>query len=64
MAPRNQRNPVDDFIKAVSDKRVQSLVANIFEGQLKSALQEIEELKRINAQQTETINKLSAELAR
>ena len=62
MSPRNQRNPVDDFIKALSDKRVQNLVANIFEGQLKSALQEIEELKRINAQQTETINKLSAEL--
>ena len=58
-----QRNdPVEDFVTALSDKRVKDLMANIFEEQLKSALLEIESLKNINAQQSETINKLNMEL--
>ena len=42
----SQRNdPVEDFVTALSDKKVKDLMASIFEDQRKSALLEIENLK-------------------
>lgn len=60
MSRRN--DPVDDFIRALSDKRVKELLGSIFDDQLKAALLEIEDLKRQNAQQSEQINDLVSEL--
>ena len=45
-------DPVEDMIKALSDKRVKELLCGIFEDQLKTALSEIHELKRQNQEQT------------
>ena len=60
MSRRN--DPVDDFIRALSDKRVKELLGGIFDDQLKAALLEIDELKRENARQSEQIKELVSDL--
>ena len=60
MSRRN--DPVDDFIRALSDERVKELLSGIFDDQLKAALLEIDELKRQNARETKQIEGLISEL--
>lgn len=56
-------NPTEAFIKALSDNTVQKLIGDIFEQRLKSALLEIEHLKKESADQRETISRLAENLS-
>ena len=56
-------DPVEDFIRVLSDKRVQDLIGNIIENRMKDYLTEIENLKRENQEQQYQITHLNKELS-
>ena len=57
-----RNNPIEDFVRALSDKRVKDLLGEIVQDKLTAALKLIEELKQENIEKTEQINKLSGDL--
>jgi len=57
-----RNDPVEDFVRALSDKRVQDLLGDIFDDKLKSLIQEVENMKKDNVALTTKVNNLEDQL--
>jgi hypothetical protein len=55
-------DPVEEFIKVLSDVRVKNMLGDIFEGRIKDCLTEIEHLKHENTEQKKQMDILSKNL--
>ena len=56
-------DPVEDYIKILSDKRVQDLIGTIIETRIKDCLSEIDSLRRENQEQNQQIAVLKQDLS-
>jgi len=57
-----RNDPVEDFVRALSNKGVQDLLGDIFDDKLKSLIQEVENLKKDNVALTTKVNNLEDQL--